>query len=232
MRCVCRLFVFKKYGSLGLIIWCRYATIKKYGGMTVFYYISGKLVHKTDSFAVIDAGGVGYKLYATRTSLETLGEIGEPARLYTYMNLKTASDICVLYGFSTMEELNIFEMIVGVSGIGAKTAVNLLSNVSPSKFALCVVTNDAKYLSAHTPGLGPKGAQRIILELKDKFKGVDLQEIPGEELFSPEAQELDEAVSALVVLGYSAQEAKSALKGVSGSLEERIKAGLKNLMKG
>lgn len=198
----------------------------------MFYYISGTLALKTESFAVIDAGGVGYKIYSTLPSLESLGEVGEPAKLYTYMNLKTSSDLCVLYGFSTLEERNIFEMILGVSGVGAKTAASLLSNISSSKFALCVVTNDAKYLASHTPGLGPKGAQRIILELKDKFKGMDLAEIPQEEIFSPAETEENEAVSALVVLGYSAQEAKAALKGASGSVEEMVKIGLKNLMKG
>lgn len=198
----------------------------------MFYYISGKLVHKTDTFAVIDAGGVGYKIYSTLTSLQDVGEIGENAKLYTYMNLKSASDICVLYGFSTLEELNIFEMILGVSGVGAKTAAALLSNVSPSKFALCVVTDDAKYLSSHTPGLGPKGAQRIILELKDKFKGMDLNDIPTDEIFTPSNDDENEAVSALVVLGYSSQEAKAALKGATGTVEEMVKIGLKNLMKG
>ena len=198
----------------------------------MFYYISGRLVHKTDAYAVIDAGGVGYRIYSTLSSLQTLGDVGSTAKLYTYMNLKTASDICVLYGFATLEELNIFEMILGVSGVGAKTAANLLSNISPSKFALCVVTNDSKYLSSHTPGLGPKGAQRIVLELKDKFKGVDLNDIPQEEIFSNDDDSDNEAVSALIVLGYSAQEAKAALKGATGTVEEMIKTGLKNLMKG
>lgn len=198
----------------------------------MFYYIAGKLVHKTDTFAVLDAGGVAYQIFSTTSSLQSLGEIGDRAKLYTYMNLKSASDICVLYGFSTLEERNIFEMILGVSGVGAKTAASLLSNISPSKFALCVVTNDAKYLSSHTPGLGPKGAQRIILELKDKFKGMELDDIPKEEIFAPDTDGENEAVSALVVLGYSAQEAKSALRGVSGSVEEMVKAGLKNLLKG
>lgn len=198
----------------------------------MFYYISGKLAHKTDSFAVIDANGIGYKVYSTLPSLEAIGEIGTDVKLYTYMHLKTTSDICVLYGFSTLEELNIFEMILGVTGVGAKTAANLLSNVSPSKFALCVVTNDAKYLSSHTPGLGPKGAQRIILELKDKFKGLEIEDIPKEEIFAPSSDYEGEAVSALVVLGYSPQEAKNALRGAEGSVEEMIKTGLKNLAKG
>lgn len=198
----------------------------------MFYYISGRLVHKTDAFAVIDAGGVGYRIYSTLPSLQSLGEIGSDAKLYTYMNLKTASDICALYGFATMEELNIFEMILGVSGIGAKTAANLLSNISPSKFALCVVTDDSKYLSSHTPGLGPKGAQRIVLELKDKFKNIDINDFTQDEIIPADIEPDNEAVSALVVLGYSASEAKAALKGAEGTVEEMIKAGLKNLMKG
>lgn len=196
----------------------------------MFYYISGELVHKTDTFAVIETGGIGYRIYSTASSLKALGEVGEQARLYTYMNLKTASDICLLYGFATLEERNLFEMILGVSGVGAKTAVNLLSNISSSKFALCVMTGDAKYIASHTPGLGPKGAQRLILELKDKFKGMDLEGIPQDEIFTAETDEGNEAVSALVALGYTSQEAKKALKGASGTIEEQIKAGLKNLM--
>ncbi len=198
----------------------------------MFYYITGNLVQKTESFAVIEAGGVGYQIFSTSNSLQSLGEVGCKATLYTYLNLKTASDICSLYGFSTLEEKNIFEMILGVSGVGAKTAASLLSNISPSKFALCVATNDSKYLASHTPGLGPKGAQRIILELKDKFKGMELTDIPQDEIFTPVPENDNEAVSALMVLGYSMQEAKKALQGVSGTVEEMVKIGLKNLLRG
>lgn len=196
----------------------------------MLYYIEGKLTYKTDKFAVIDAGGVGYRVFSTRTSLQDLGEIGSKAKLYTFMNIKTNSDIFSLYGFSTMEEKNIFEMILGVRGVGAKTAANLLSNISPSKFAMCVVTDDSKYLAKNTPGLGPKGAQRMILELKDKFKEVDISGMPTEDLFSPELDSDNEAVSALVVLGYSQEDAKRALSGATGSLEDMIKHGLKQLM--
>ena len=143
----------------------------------MFEYISGKLIQKTKDYAVIDAGGIGYRIYSTMSSLSSLGEAGDTARLYIYMNIKNSSDTFSLYGFATPEERSTFEMILGVSGIGAKTAAALLSNVSTSKFALCVVTNDSKYLSSHTPGLGPKGAQRIILELKDKFKVIYYSEI-------------------------------------------------------
>ena len=197
----------------------------------MFYYIEGKLAVKTESFAVIDAGGVGYRIFSTRTSLEDLGEVGSKAKLYIYTNIKSSSDIFTLYGFSTHEEKNIFEMILSVSGVGAKTAASLLSNISPSKFAMCVVTNDSKYLSKNTPGLGPKGAQRIILELKDKFKDADISGMPADEMFAPELDSDNEAVSALVVLGYTKDEAMRALAGATGSTEDMIKYGLKQLMK-
>ncbi|MBO5955655.1 MAG: Holliday junction branch migration protein RuvA [Clostridia bacterium] len=201
----------------------------------MFYYVSGTLALKTDSFAVIDANGVGYKLYASTSTLETLGEVGSQAMLYTYANFKASADIFDLYGFATTEELNLFEMIIGVSRVGAKTAISLLSNISPSKFALCVVTNDYKYIAAKTPGLGAKGAERIVLELKDKFKGVDIDDISSgdvADVYHGGDSETDEAVSALVVLGYSAQEAKNAVRGTKGSVEEIVKEALKKLMRG
>lgn len=196
----------------------------------MFYYIEGKLAHKTDTFAVIDAGGVGYRIFSTRTSLESLGEVGSKAKLYIYTNIKSSSDIFTLYGFSTQEEKNIFEMILGVSGVGAKTAASLLSNISPSKFAMCVVTNDSKYLAKNTPGLGPKGAQRIILELKDKFKDADISGMPTDEMFTQSVDDDNEAISALMVLGYAKDEAVKALSGASGTTEDMIKYALKNLM--
>ena len=196
----------------------------------MFDYISGKLVRKTDTYAVIDAGGIGYRVYSTLPSLNSLGEVGQSVRLYTYLNIKTASDLLALYGFATEEERRSFEMILGVSGVGAKTAAALLSNISPSKLALCIVTNDSKYLSSHTPGLGPKGAQRIILELKDKFKNVELDDVKADELFTDSSPEAGEAVSALLVLGYSRTEAERALAGASGTVEEQIKHALKRLV--
>ncbi|MBQ2890409.1 MAG: Holliday junction branch migration protein RuvA [Clostridia bacterium] len=199
----------------------------------MFYYIMGKIALKTDNFAVIDCGGVGYKIFASKNTLDELGSVGETGKLYTLLNFKSASDIMDLYGFSTLEEKNLFEMITSVSRVGAKTAISLLSNMSPSKFALCVVTNDFKYIAQKTPGLGAKGAQRIVLELKDKFKGIDIGTIDADEVIPlPGADEDNEAVSALMVLGYSAAEAKEAIKGATGSVEEIVKIGLKNLMRG
>ena len=201
----------------------------------MFYYISGTVALKTDSFAVIDANGVGYKLYASTKTLETIGDVGSWAKLFTYANFKASADIFDLYGFADPDELNLFEMIIGVSRVGAKTAISLLSNISPSKFALCVVTNDFKYIASKTPGLGAKGAERIVLELKDKFKGVDIGDISTEEVvdvYHGGDSEAEEAVSALMVLGYSAQEAKGAVSGAKGSVEDIVKEALKKLMKG
>ena len=201
----------------------------------MFYYISGTIALKTESFAVIDTGGVGYRLYASTKTLEIMGNVGDAAKLYTYANFKASADVFDLYGFATLEELNLFEMIIGVSRVGAKTAIALLSNISPSKFALCVVTNDYKYIASNTPGLGVKGAERIVLELKDKFKDVSLDDVSTEdavEVYHGGGTESEEAVNALVVLGYSPTEAKRAISGAKGTVEELVKIGLKNLMKG
>ena len=196
----------------------------------MFHYISGTLDYKSDSFAVIDAGGVGYKLYATLPTLEAVGEVGQKAKLYTY--LRVGEDIFDLYGFASQEELSTFHMLLGVSGVGAKVAVAILSAITPSKFALAIVTNDVNTIK-QAPGVGSKLAQRIILELKDKFKGMDLSDMPGEDVVGGVFESGNEAVSALVVLGYSPLEAKRAVSGVDPNLEleEVIKLALKKLIR-
>jgi len=128
----------------------------------MFYYISGTVVHKGDGFAVIDAGGIGYKLNASGATLEKIGDAGSFAKLYVYSNFKASSDTFDLYGFYDLEEKKLFEMIIGVSRVGAKTAITLLSNISPSKFALCVITNDFKYIASKTPGLGAKATDEAF----------------------------------------------------------------------
>ncbi len=201
----------------------------------MFYYISGTIALKTEAFVVVDAGGIGYRLYASTATLEKIGSVGEFAKLYTYSNFKASADIFDLYGFADLEELNLFEMVIGVSRVGAKTAIALLSNISPSKFALCVATNDYKYIASKTPGLGAKGAERIVLELKDKFRDVNLEDISSSdvaEVYHGGNSDRDEAVGALMALGYSSQEAKRAVMAASGTVEEMVKQGLKNLMKG
>ena len=201
----------------------------------MFYYISGKIAHKSDSFVVIDASGIGYRLYASTKTLELLGGEGDFAKLYTSANFKASADVFDIYGFATKEELDLFIMIIGVSRVGAKTAIALLSNISPSKFALCVATNDSKYIAKNTPGLGAKGAERIVLELKDKFKNFDMGDVTNDdaiEVYHGGGTEQSEAISALIALGYSQSQAKTALSGAKGTVEELVKIGLKNLMKG
>ena len=153
------------------------------------------------------------------------------AKLYTYSNFKASADVFDIYGFATLEELNLFEMIIGVQRVGAKTALALLSNISPSKFALCVVTNDYKYIASQTPGLGAKGAERIVLELKDKIGDVDLPEgVSIKDVSIVKGSAKDEALMALQSLGFSKAEASSYLLGINDenlSAEEYVRLALR-----
>lgn len=119
---------------------------------------------------VIDAGGVGYKIFTSESTLKRV-ETDQPAKLYTYLNVR--EDLMDLYGFLTAEELGTFQMLISVSGVGPKVALALLSTIPPSEFALAVVTGNIKAIT-RAPGVGPKVAQRIVLELKDKLKNEQL----------------------------------------------------------
>lgn len=199
----------------------------------MFYYISGSLALKGDGFAVIDAGGIGYKLLCSLYSLEKLKSTGDSVKMYTYMYLR--EDICDLYGFVTQEELNMFLLLTGVSGVGPKAALSMLSTMPPSNLAVAIVSGDAKTIT-RAQGVGPKVAQRIILELRDKIKNEDM--LPNTDVISGDSEPIsfgasNEAVEALCVLGYSSFEAKKALAGIDMSmdLELIIKEALKKLMK-
>ena len=195
----------------------------------MFYYIKGELVHKGENFAVLDAGGVGYKIYTSANVLQKLGEIGRRVTLYTHLYVK--EDIQDLYGFLTNEELSMFLHLLSVSGVGPKAALSILSVTTPEKFALAVLTNDKKTITK-AAGVGPKLAERVILELRDKLKNSDAlgADMPDIEL---EDDTVSEAVNALTVLGYSQSEAAVAVASVDKSLdlEETIRQALKNLMK-
>ena len=137
-------------------------------------YLKGKLIVKFQDYVILEVQGIGYKVYMSKTAIETLQE-DEEMKIYTY--LKVREDDISLFGFITNEELRMFELLISVGGIGAKSAINILSNITPSRFALAVITNDVNTLKK-LQGIGPKTAQRIILELKDKIKtedAVDLQ---------------------------------------------------------
>jgi Holliday junction DNA helicase RuvA len=195
----------------------------------LFYYIRGKLVHKTENYVVVDSGGIGYKIYTSNTTLQFFSELDVSATLYTHLHVR--EDIMDLYGFATMEELSMFEHLIGVSGVGPKAALSILSVTTPAKFAMAVLSGDYKTITK-APGIGPKSAQRVILELKDKLKDVEL--LPRDDGEAVErSNEHQEAVSALVVLGYSMQEAKQAVSKTNqeDGVEEVIKQALKILMK-
>lgn len=201
----------------------------------MFYYVNGTVAHIAPYLAVIDCGGVGY---ACRTTNVTLGAltVGKPGKLYTYLNVR--EDAMELYGFATEEELKCFELLIGVSGVGPKAALSILSSAPPERLAMSIITGDEKALTA-APGVGKKIAQRIILELKDKLAKGQLNTGGGEAFAGgvtiiPE-NKASEASAALAVLGYSQSEIAVALKGIdleALSLENVIKQALKKMVKG
>ena len=195
----------------------------------MFYYVKGPVAHVAPYLAVIDCGGVGYACATTNYTLAQLKR-GEQAKLYTYLHVR--EEIFDLYGFSTQAELSSFKMLLGVSGVGPKAALAILSSGTPDQLALSIVTGDEKSLTG-VPGIGKKIAQRIILELKDKLAkeqtGFDAR--MGTLSPIPAGGKTQEAASALAVLGYSSQEISAALKGVDAALpvEEMIRIALKKM---
>lgn len=200
-------------------------------------YIKGILEIKTKGYIVVEAGGLGYKIFMPESTIANTGNIGDKVQIYTFMRVR--EDDVSLYGFLTNEELRMFELLLSVSGIGAKGALGILSNITPSQFALAVISNDVAILKK-VPGIGPKTAQRAILELKDKLKKEqEISITEGEETSNiekviKEDEKVSEAISALQVLGYSKREIVEALQTIevtSLSVEDIIKKGLANLAK-
>ena len=203
----------------------------------MYYYVSGTLALKSMGFAVIDAGGVGYKLTVSQNTYDKLPLAGNSAKLYTYLAVR--EDGIELFGFYDETELSSFQMLITVSGVGPKAAMSILSLLSPEKFALAVCTEDTKAISKAS-GVGPKTAARIVLELKDKL----IKEHGGEFNAAPEMGtpaksgapargKLTEALDALMVLGYQRAEATQVLKSMPTeqmTLEEIIRQALKKLM--
>ena len=196
-------------------------------------YIKGILADKAADHVVVECSGVGFKIYTSYTSLSDTGCIkGSEVTFRTHMYIKEG--IMDLYGFITSEELELFELLISVSGVGAKGALAILSSMNPSKLSLTIATGDAGAIKK-APGIGTKTAQRIILELKDKIKaniGEDSSEVFSEVVPTTE-NEREEAVNALVALGYTLFEAKKAVSKVSegvNDVEEIIKNALKTLM--
>ena len=144
----------------------------------MFAYIKGSLEMKLNDSVVIETNGVGYKIYMAQNAIEKAGNLGEIVKIHTYYHVR--EDNISLYGFLTSEELRTFELLISVSGIGAKSALTILANIEPHNFALAIITNDEVRLTK-IPGLGKKSAQRLILELRDKMKKLELEELVGEE---------------------------------------------------
>ena len=170
----------------------------------MFYYLDGTVAEILPGLAVIDCGGVGYACKTTNYTLSRLKK-GQKAKLYTHLNV--GEDIFELYGFSALNELNSFRLLIGVSGVGPKAALSILSVGSPEALAMAIVTGDEKALTA-APGIGKKIAQRIILELKDKMAkesaSVDFADLtPAVPASDAASAARSDAIAGLSVLGYS-----------------------------
>ena len=194
-------------------------------------YLNGILELKFNGYIIIDVMGVGYKVFMSETSINKLGEIGDKVRVYTHYHVR--EDEISLYGFLNIEELNMFELLISVSGVGAKSALNTLAYIEPSTFALAVVSNDTSKL-VKIPGIGAKTAARIVLELKDKLKNQDIvkNKVDKNETNIQNKENIEEAITALQVLGYNRKEIEKTFEKIEDtniSLEELIKKGLKYL---
>lgn len=197
----------------------------------MIYSLKGTVAVVEQNLAVIECGGVGYACRTTANTLATL-KSGEEGKLYTYMAVR--EDAVELFGFADMQELNCFKMLISVSGVGPKAAISILSGMTPQAFALCVASGDSKSLTT-APGIGKKIADRIVLELKDKIAKENISSVKSDSLIPVAAvsNSVSEAVSALMVLGYSNSEATKAIAGMPADTptDALIKAGLKNLAK-
>lgn len=184
----------------------------------MFAYIKGELISTEPYAAVVECGGIGYRLTVSGNTIAALSAGNGEVQLYTYLSVR--EDALELIGFATPEELDAFKLLIGVSGIGPKAAISVLSQLTVPQLITAVSAGDTKRI-AGAPNIGPKTAARIILELKDKFKGISYAEEAGEETVTaiPEnAGNRAEAERALMGLGYSQREAEAALRGIDTTL--------------
>lgn len=197
----------------------------------MFSYIKGNLEGKNIDNIIVDVGGIGFKIYMSANSINRVGETGNAVKVYTYM--RVMEDDISLYGFCTSEELKMFEQLIGVSGVGAKSALNILANITPSSFALAIISSDVNTLKS-LPGIGAKSAQRMILELKDKMKTQDAIATESSPVFNTivKNDKMRDAIEALQVLGYARKDIDLAVANIDSanmSVEDIIKQGLKYL---
>lgn len=198
----------------------------------MFYYLEGKIALLDANLAVVDCGGVGYACFASNYTLSNL-RVGETHRLFTHCNVK--EDAFDIYGFSSRDELRLFELLIGVTGVGPTSALAILSVLNPDQLTLSILTGDEKAIT-RAKGVGAKSAKRIILELKDKIGGeLDFSDGPAASgpVLPQKNSKVALATAALSELGYSQAEAAAALKGADVenlSVEELIRFGLRAMV--
>lgn len=199
-------------------------------------YLRGELAAVEEEKAVIDVGGVGYGVFMPGQSLSLLPQPGNEVKIYTYLNVR--EDAMQLFGFLTRDDLEIFKLVIGVSGIGPKGGLNILSCMNPDELRFAIMSGDAKAISA-APGIGKKTAEKLIVELRDK---VDIEEMlehaahgngaETRDLAAADSDMQTEAVQALVALGYGSAESMRAVKKTSAdctTVEDILKEALKHL---
>ena len=201
----------------------------------MYAYIKGVLADVEEESVVVEAGGIGYRIYTTGQTFDYLPAVGEEVKLYTYLNVR--EDAMILYGFLTKDDLRVFKLLIGVNGIGPKGALAVLSVMTTDDLRFAVLGDDAKAI-AKAPGIGAKTAQRVILELKDKLSLEDAFEKKLENQASGAAVSMNstvknDAVMALNALGYSSTESLKAVSRVDITedmdVEDVLKLALKNM---
>ena len=196
----------------------------------MIYSVNGEVVHLEQNLVVVECSSVGYACISTSSAVSA-AVMGEKLKLYTYLNIR--EDAAELFGFADETELNCFKKLISVSGVGCKMAINVLSSMSPQEFALSVINDDCKKLTK-AQGVGNKLAQRIVLELKDKLKkdsSFENTNIPQIDVKAVGGNAYNEALTALMVLGFSNSQAQTALEGLPAEMtvQELVKEGLKRL---
>lgn len=194
-------------------------------------YISGALVSAGENYIVIDNHGMGYRIFVSGKFLEHIPAYGTQIKLYTHMYIR--EDELTLYGFHSEEELSVFRILIGISGVGPKVAMAILTALTIQELQLAVISEDAKTISKAN-GVGAKGASRIILELKDKLKMEDMMDAAYEQSIVQDTQDINaarDAILALVNLGYSSSEAALAVKKIGDTSQMDIEAILKAALK-
>lgn len=193
----------------------------------MYAFISGTLDYVGNGYVVLDNNGIGFRIHIPTTILTKLPAPGKQVKLYTYQHIR--EDAMELFGFLNIEDKEIYEILISVSGVGPKVGLAILSTVEPNAFITAVISSDVKAITK-APGVGPKLAQRIILELKDKFKGYGVEpSVVAEDVATTSYN--NEAIEALTALGYTQNEAAKAVRGLEGTVEQIVGQALRNLMR-